>query len=351
MVPKRNSVKKTLFNLGRIAITGVLLFILVVPASRFVSSKFPLVKLAGLSTILRGVLPGYVIPAACLSLFGICLLTWRWQIILSREQLPFVFLLRLTFIGLFFNNFLPTGAGGDAVKGYYFLKDKERKLDLGLSIVIDRLIGSLSIMSLGFIAVMIRFPYISRPSAYAIIILFLAVLAFFLLIAWQGLGRLTGRLVCLLPWKRGTHEVDRGEGLRRLYYGFHNYIQDTRSFFCALLVSYATQILAIFANYLVALGLRASIPLISFLVAIPLIWASTTVPSLGGLGVRETGYLFFFQNQMGRENAFGLALIMLAFSFFNSLIGAIVYFVGLRGQPLKIGGIKCLKTDCVTSEN
>lgn len=332
--------KKTLFNLGRIAITAFLLFILVVPASRFVSSKFPLVKLAGLSTILRGVLPGYVIPAAFLSVFGAFLVAWRWQIILRREQLPFVLLLRLTFIGLFFNNFLPTGAGGDAVKGYYFLKDKKRKLDLGLSIVIDRLIGSLSIMSLGFIAVMIRFPYISRPSAYAIIILFLAVLAFFLLIAWQGLGRLTGRLVRLLPWKKP------GEELRRLYYGFHNYIQDTRSFFCALLVSYATQILAIFANYLVALGLRTSIPFISFLVAIPLIWASTTVPSLGGLGVRETGYLFFFQNQMGRESAFGLALIMLVFSFFNSLIGAIVYFVGL-----KMGGIKCLRTDCVTSEN
>ncbi|MFH0797652.1 MAG: lysylphosphatidylglycerol synthase transmembrane domain-containing protein [Candidatus Omnitrophota bacterium] len=313
--------KKSLFNLGRIAITGFLLFILVVPASRFISSRFPLVKLAGLSTTLKGVLPGYVIPAALLSVFSGFLVTWRWQIILRREQIPFILLLRLTFIGFFFNNFLPTGAGGDAVKGYYFLRDKERKLDLGLSIVIDRLIGTLSVMSLCFVAVLIRFPYISRSVAYVVVGVFLAILLFFLLIAWQRLGRLAGRWsVRLLPWKKPE------EGLRRLYYGFHNYIQDTRSFSYAILVSYLTQILAILANYLVALGLRTSIPFISFLVAIPLIWASTTVPSLGGLGVRETAYLFFFQNQMGRESAFGLALIMLVISFFNSLIGAVVYF-------------------------
>ena len=69
----------------------------------------------------------------------------RWHVILSAEvPSPGVGrLLKITFVGLFFNQVLPTGVGGDAVRAW-----RCRKLGIGLgaamrSILLDRACGYL----------------------------------------------------------------------------------------------------------------------------------------------------------------------------------------------------------------
>ncbi|MFA5392991.1 MAG: lysylphosphatidylglycerol synthase transmembrane domain-containing protein [Candidatus Ratteibacteria bacterium] len=313
--------KRSVFAVVRVAVSGLLIFLMVAPAAKIIAPCFPLVDVGGFPKIIRNTGKEFLFLAVVLSLISVVVLTWRWKIVTLNNKLSFPFLLRLTFIGMFFNNFLPTGTGGDIVKGYYLLKNRERKLDLGISILMDRLVGTLSILTMGFIA-LVFYPHLPKLAVYLISIIYISALFFLLISAWPGLGRILGKIIFFPAWGRPA------ESVRRFYYGVHNYLQNPVPLLQALCISFAGQMLIIGANYLITLSLKAPVSLGSFFVSIPLIWSFAAVPSLGGLGVREGGYLFFFQNQMGRENAFALALIILGFSLLNSVIGGVLYFLG-----------------------
>ncbi|MFH1902833.1 MAG: lysylphosphatidylglycerol synthase transmembrane domain-containing protein, partial [Candidatus Omnitrophota bacterium] len=285
----------------------------------------PLVDISGFPEIIRNTGKGFLLLAAVFSLISAVMIAWRWKIVTLNNKLSFPFLLRLTFIGMFFNNFLPTGAGGDVVKGYYLLKGREKKLNLGISIFMDRLVGTLSIMTIGFTALLF-FPHLPKITVYLITVIYISILFFLLISAWPGLGRVFGKIIFFHAWGKSA------ESVRQFYYGLHNYLQNPLPLLRALLVSFGCQLLMLGVNYLVALSLKTPVPVGSFFVSIPLIWAFAAVPSLGGLGVRETGYLFFFQSQMGRENAFALSLIIFGFSILNSIIGGLIYLGGVTWQ-------------------
>lgn len=315
--------KRSVFTVVRVVVSSLLIFLMVAPAAKLISPKFPLVNIIGVWEHIRNADKGILLFAAVVSLISAVLLAWRWKIVTLNKRLSFPFLLRLTFIGMFFNNFLPTGAGGDVVKGYYLLKGREKKLDLGISIFIDRLVGTLSIMTMGFVALLF-FPHppLKAIAAYLIIVIYISILFFLLLSAWPGLGRILGKVLFFHTWGKPA------ESIRRFYYGLHNYLQNPVPLLQALLVSFGCQLLIIGVNYLIALSLKAPVPLGSFFVYIPLIWSSAAIPSLGGLGVRETLYVNFFQGQMGPEKAGALAGIIFCFSILNSIIGGLIYFLG-----------------------
>ncbi len=314
--------KNLLGVLFRIGVTTLLIYLLVFPASRKISPVFPLVDIKGLPSILRNSQKNFLVLAFFFSTVANVILAWRWKTILSQANYSFGFILQLTFIGLFFNNFLPTGAGGDVVKGYYFLKGREKKLSLVISILLDRVIGTLSVMSMGFVAGVIYLPYLPRFTFFVITAIFLALLFFFLLCAWPAAGRWFGRIIFLSHWGRP------GVALKNFYYEVNAYLQKPGIILEALLLSFIGQFSAITANYFVTLGVNSQVSFLSLLVFIPLVWTFAVIPSLGGLGVRESGYLFFFHSQMGREKAFALGLLILACSVVNSFIGALIYFFG-----------------------
>ena len=59
------------------------------------------------------------------------------------------------------------------------------------------------------------------------------------------------------------------------------------------------------------------------------------IPSLGGLGVREFSYLYFFAAYIGRENAIALSLINLSLIMIQSLTGGIVFLLHRNFQGRK----------------
>jgi len=67
------------------------------------------------------------------------------------------------------------------------------------------------------------------------------------------------------------------------------------------------------------------VPFPLFFIFIPIIWLSAMVPSLGGLGIREYGYLFFFKPYIGQEAAIAMALINLVLIFFQALLGGVIF--------------------------
>jgi len=52
-----------------------------------------------------------------------------------------------TFVGYFFNNFLPGNVGGDVMRGYGLARYTERTAEAALSVVVDRIVGLMAWMS------------------------------------------------------------------------------------------------------------------------------------------------------------------------------------------------------------
>ena len=79
------------------------------------------------------------------------LMAVRLQLLLvaTGVKVPFFTLLRLHYLGFFFNSFMPGGAGGDIIKAVYLLRHSAEKETAATMIFIDRVIGLVGLLLLG----------------------------------------------------------------------------------------------------------------------------------------------------------------------------------------------------------
>jgi len=261
-------------------------------------------------------------------------LALRLFILVRKQAIPgnitYPSLLKLTMVGIFFNNFLPTGAGGDIAKVFFLVKGEEKKLLVGSSVLVDRFLGAFSIMAMGTLSSWIT-PGIPlrHKMIISVIMLFLLFVLFFFankkpaFIFYSGAKK-------LMPEKATMK-------LRMIYNVFASYFSAGKALAYALGTSFIVQSLSIFANYLIGLSLAGGqaegVPLSIFFTYVPLIWASTLIPSLGGLGIREFTYMYFFSAHMGEEKAVALSILILSAIIIQSIIGGIILlFLKIPGR-------------------
>ncbi len=156
----------------------------------------------------------FALGALLFIVFFVCINS-RWWFLLRANGLDVKFTeaQKYGWIGLFFNNVLPGATGGDVAKAVYIARRcSGEKIRAVVSIVVDRIIGLLSLIFVGSLASLLamdRFPVF----ASTIWLTGLAALCFCFLLISPGLRRLIrfDRLVSLLPMKIGTiiHELDQ----------------------------------------------------------------------------------------------------------------------------------------------
>src|SRR5204862_6497609 len=90
---------------------------------------------------------------------------FRWQILLKVQGIDLKFgrLSALFLIGMFYNQFLPGGTGGDIIKSYLLLKETpDKKAGALLAVVFDRLIGLVALVAITVTLVSLRFDILSK---------------------------------------------------------------------------------------------------------------------------------------------------------------------------------------------
>ncbi|MCM8804961.1 MAG: flippase-like domain-containing protein, partial [Candidatus Omnitrophica bacterium] len=236
-----------------------------------------------------------------------------------KKPISNLFIFKLTMIGQFFNNFLPTSAGGDLVKIFYIIKDEKKKFISGLSILVDRYVGALTVMIMGTISI---FLYKGERTLHYLILIFL----FLLIFSYFFFSKRKFAHFLYLPIERIIPKF-LNEKILNLYDSIHFYFtEDKKKFYIAILISFFLQILSIFSQYLIGVSiLKTNLNILPFFIFIPLIWTSTLIPSLGGLGIREFSYIFLFSNFIGKENAYALSILVLLSVILNGIIGGIIF--------------------------
>lgn len=311
--------KKKIFFLLRIIISFLLLFVLL---------KF--VNLSQFIHILKETNKEIILLAILLNLIIVPIISYRWQIILSSQKffVRLSELIRLTFIGMFFNNFLPTSAGGDVVKGYYLVKGSDRKIDLGASVIFDRIIGTISIVIMALIATILLYKRL--PLQATLFIFLLSIFTLFLVLFLRN-----RRLAKTISWFFRLHKYKTLDiQSKRVYERFHRYIHSQGMLVKSIVISFITQIFSILMNYLIIIGLGGRISLFLLFVYIPLIWVFSLFPSINGLGIREGFYVYFFKGIIGKETAFALSILILGLLLLNGIIGGLLHLT--MGGKVKI---------------
>jgi len=245
----------------------------------------------------------------------------RWYYILYefREKLSFFNVWKLSLVGLFFNVLLPTGAGGDAVKILYITKGENEKLKLGTSVIFDRFIGSSTIVLMAIISLLTYQRNLPGKLKITLVFLLILVLFIWLLILSDKLAVFTGKI---FPGKIR-------QKLKIFYTHLRNYGINGKILTGSIFTSIFVQLLSIYVQYLCSILVSQSsfspVPFHLFFVFIPMIWLSSMIPSLGGLGIREYGYLFFFHSYLGKDAAVALSIINLLLIFSQAFLGGLIF--------------------------
>src|SRR5260221_2493855 len=91
--------------------------------------------------------------ALVLSIASVASKAWRWGVVMRWRGIHLSpgYLLFSYFIGMFFNNFLPSGMGGDAVRAYETARHTGRGAESVTAIIIERGSGVLAVFASGSI--------------------------------------------------------------------------------------------------------------------------------------------------------------------------------------------------------
>jgi uncharacterized membrane protein YbhN (UPF0104 family) len=317
--------KKTIVTLLQLAVTLALLYwVFHDPARRaqmavalFGDATHPRVDYRW---IFAGILTYFIVEIAALV---------RWQILLRVQQiyLSTARVAGLFFIGLFYNQFLPGGTGGDIIKTYLLLKEvPDKKLGAVLAVLFDRLVGLVALVILTGFLIGLRYDFLSKTPdtkqllVGLLVILGSAVLGLLTTFVISGFG-----LVHRLP-----HKFPGREKLIELSAAYHLYARHwiaTLAAFGVSLVCHAATFLTFFC---VAKSFTQSsgVGLIDFCSIMPIERTVSSLPiSLAGVGWREKVLQILLSQLCGIEE--GVAALIGSMSFLIILVscapGGLVY--------------------------
>lgn len=311
--------RKKLFNILRVVISlGMLTFLAL------------FLDLGRIAEIISGIWqnhPFYIFATLLGALFFVVVEAYRFQqmLLVQNIKLPLTRLIRFCFVGMFFNNFMPTTIGGDIAKGFYVSRDTGEKTRPFVALAAVRIMGAVFLTLISVLALIIGYSLLPNKLPVYMVALMVGVMIF--LVLFLSRRKLAVKFIILLkPFK--------SKMLRRnvieIYRLFHSHQYFPAHLTRAAIATLIIEFLYISFNFIAARGLGFSeISYRSFLLLIPLISVLTLIPSLNGLGVREGAYVYFFAGfaGVGKDGAGALSLIMLAVLLFLSLVGGVVFAV------------------------
>ena len=279
---------------------------------------------AGMMAVFRSADTAGLALALLVYLATVVLISWRWQILLASQKVGISFgrLVRLYFIGFFFNNFLPTSIGGDIYRVLGAGRHSGRRATVAASVLVERLMGMLAVSTLAILAAVVVVRQLADGGVQWLTlgfgVIMLTLMAVFFHRRTFGLAERLTRRISL--WGL--------EGkLLRLYDALNMFKQRRSALLMVFFLSLAYQLLIVLFSFLVGRALGLAIPLRYFLLCVPFTVIISLVPiSINGLGVRESGYVFLLAKiGYSGSQAVSLSLLIYGLSLLASVVGGIAY--------------------------
>ena len=265
----------------------------------------------------------------------------RWWLLL-RAQSIFISLwaaVRLHYLGLFYNNFMPGSIGGDLIRAWYVTKHTDRKLEAALSVFVDRIIGLSCMVAIAVFCYLffMRGQGLVTSSDQGSFLASIAHYKWYFLWLVLGLSVVVFVLLLLRPSRailgKGWSYV-RLHGasvLEKVVKAIIIYFRKPVTLLAAVALTIFVQIMVITAFCILGMNLEIDISAKYYFVFFPITWVLGAVPvSIAGVGIIEGGLRELFTRFAGVavEKIMALALCNRVVLMLTSLPGAVVHLVG-----------------------
>jgi len=217
-------------------------------------------------------------------------LALRWGLIVKKTELNLSFyeIIKISLIGVAFNNILPSSIGGDFVRGAYIVKKGMSLSNAILTLIIDRVLALFSLLVITCVFLIVYSDRVTFSSEIIKITMFMILTIFILVLILKT--RFSKNIIqgFLLRYfsKKNTKIILM---LNNLY----NYSINKDLFFKVFLMTFITMLVEILVFWLASKSLGMNYSLHIFVLAVPLITIASALPiSLGGLLMREASGIF-----------------------------------------------------------
>jgi len=257
---------------------------------------------------------GWIAASLAILAAQLFLLAARWRMIAQGCGLTprYATMLRVSFIGTFFNQVLPSTVGGDAARIYMLARGQGGWAGATYSVLIDRVAGIFALTLIVFLCLPWTLTLVQDPVARIVLILI-------------GFGAIGGALVFLaigrirwkplMRWAPTRHLVEVSRTAWRI-------CGSPRAISNILALSFIVHLMTVLATWCMVQSVSASVDFALLLFMVPPVILIATVPiSIAGWGVREGSMIVAFA-YAGLPQSDGLVVsVLIGITFF--IIGAI----------------------------
>jgi uncharacterized protein (TIRG00374 family) len=267
----------------------------------------------------------WFILATLFYLFVQIIMAFRLFLLYKTQELVIRFgqTLYLCIVGLFFNLFLPSAVGGDVAKIYYTYKYTGKKIEAASAIFLDRLIGFLAIVLIAIGGLFFLKSNVDQSgikfSVFFVTTLILLAVVFFMN---PNFAKFFKGLKKMIPSEKVKLK------LTELYMAISNCRHHRGLLLSGLLCSFVGQFFFIMTYFVASKSLHMEVQAGVFFVLIPMVSIISMTPSLGGLGVREAGLVYFFSMYAEPERALALSLLVNILIYGGGLVAGAIYSLG-----------------------
>ncbi|MHB0867594.1 MAG: lysylphosphatidylglycerol synthase transmembrane domain-containing protein [Thermoleophilia bacterium] len=267
-----------------------------------------------------------------------CVFKWRLVVEAQGQRaggrpVSYFYLTSLFYIGLFFNNFLPTNFGGDIIKIVKLAKVTGQRAKAAGSVAIDRVSSTFALLMIAVVPALIELRLLGTTLTLMVLGMFLVSLLVIGLFASERTAKRLSRFPVLRTDPLGVRRH-----LKSFYYALHEFRRKPGTLAAVLAVALVYQVLHVLSIWVLAVALGIDVSLLYYFLFIPVVMAVGTIPvSLNGIGIREGAWVLLFQ-QVGVATEQALAMSLLSFGVLTatSLAGGVFYLFD-RGIPASGG--------------
>jgi uncharacterized protein (TIRG00374 family) len=284
------------------------------------------IDLADVEQAAKTAKPIYLVGAVLLFTISNLLGAIQWGYLLDVQNihLPMRRLVSLYFVGVFFNNFLVSNIGGDAVRIYDLSRRTGKGSQSFAATFLDRFVGLFVLILFSLVSFAMN-PELWSPGITLPMLSLVSALVGILLFGFSR--RLSAFTLSIAEGLAPKKVVLTLQGIRD---GFIAYRTEYGVIAHVLVVASGVQLTRIGVYYAVGQGMNLDIGFDHFLVFIPLIAIVAAIPiSFGGIGVRENlGAILF--GRVGVEPAAALAMMFMGYlaGIVASLAGGVSFVLG-----------------------
>ncbi len=274
-----------------------------------------------LARLLVGANVPYLIAGAALVLFETVLGAYRFKLLFD----PFA-RLKLTshvyqyFAAGYFNLFLPSSIGGDALRVIWLAKAAVSPSTAFSLVVIERVMGVCSLVLLSVLAQC----WFELPRTIELFVTLAVVLTVLSLLAVALAYRYWRPRPINIRW---VNDAVATLGL---------VLRDPKRILVVFVASVLYQIITVGITYVVVLAFSLPVHWLAVFALVPLVWFATFLPiSVGGLGVREASFIFLFATiGISQEAAMIMSIGTYAIFVWAGIVGG-VWFTATQARPGK----------------